>query len=50
MAEDELGIPVKTVLKFEDIMEAIETGNIKEAGEEQLKVLRIYREKYGSRD
>ena len=50
VAEDELGIPVRAVLKFEDIMEAIETGNIKGAGEEQLKELKIYREKYGSRD
>jgi orotate phosphoribosyltransferase len=50
VAEDELGIPVRAVLKFEDIMKAIETGNIKGAGEEQLKELRIYREKYGSRD
>lgn len=50
VAEDELGIPVRAVLKFEDIVEAIETGKIKGAGEEQLKELRIYREKYGSRD
>src|ERR1700728_2169501 len=50
VAEDELGIPVRAVLKFEDIVEAIETGQIEGVGEEQLKELRIYREKYGSRD
>jgi orotate phosphoribosyltransferase len=50
VAEDELGIPVRAVLKFEDIVEAIEAGRIKGAGAEQLKELRDYREKYGSRD
>ena len=50
VAEDELGVPVRAVLKFEDIVEAIEAGKIKGAGEEQLKELRLYREKYGSRD
>ena len=46
VAEDEPGIPVRAVLKFEDIVEAVESGKIKK----QLKELRIYREKYGSRD
>jgi orotate phosphoribosyltransferase len=50
VAEDELRIPVRAVLKFEDIVEAIETGQIKGVREEQLKELRVYREKYGSRD
>jgi hypothetical protein len=38
------------VLKFEDIVEAIEAGKIKGAGEEQLEELRVYRDKYGSQD
>ena len=50
VAEDELGIPVRAVLKFDDIVEAIEAGKIKGVGEEQLEELRVYREKYGSRD
>jgi orotate phosphoribosyltransferase len=50
VAEDELGIPVRAVLKFEDIVEAIEAGKIKGVGEEQLQELRVYREKYGSQD
>ena len=48
VAEDELGIPVRAVLKFEDIVESIEAGKIKGAGEEELKQLRIYQEHYGS--
>ena len=50
VAEDELGIPVRAVLKFEDIVKAIEAGKIKGAGKEQLEELQTYREKYGSRD
>lgn len=50
VAEDELGIPVRAVLKFEDIVEAIEAGKIKGVGKEQLQELRVYREQYGSQD
>lgn len=50
VAEDELGIPVRAVLTFEDIVEAIKAGQIDGAGAEQLEQMRIYREKYGSKD
>lgn len=50
VAEDELGIPVRAVLKFEDILKAVEAGQIKGAGPEQLEQMKLYREKYGSAD
>jgi len=50
VAEDELGVPVRAVLNFEDIMEAVKAGKIEGAGSEQLEQMRVYREKYGSRD
>ncbi|KAL2404065.1 Orotate phosphoribosyltransferase [Exophiala dermatitidis] len=50
VAEDELGIPVRAVLKFEDLIEAIEAGQIEGAGPEQLEQMKVYREKYGSKD
>ena len=50
MAEDELGIPVRAVLKFEDLIGVMEAGEIDGAGEEQLSRLKVYREKYGSQD
>lgn len=50
VAEDELGVPVRAVLKFEDVLEAIQAGKIDGAGPEQLEQMRVYREKYGSRD
>jgi orotate phosphoribosyltransferase len=50
VAEDELGIPVRAVLKFEDLIEAIEEGQIDGAGPEQLEQMKVYREKYGSKD
>ncbi|KAK5939497.1 orotate phosphoribosyltransferase [Knufia obscura] len=50
VAEDELGVPVRAVLNFEDIMEAVEAGKIEGAGAEQLEQMKVYREKYGSKD
>jgi orotate phosphoribosyltransferase len=50
VAEDELGVPVRAVLKFEDLIEAIEAGQIEGAGEKELEQMKIYREKYGSKD
>jgi orotate phosphoribosyltransferase len=50
VAEDELGIPVRAVLKFEDLIEAIEAGQIEGAGANELDQMKIYREKYGSKD
>ena len=50
VAEDELGVPVRAVLNFEDITEAVSQGKIEGAGPEQLEAMRVYREKYGSQD
>lgn len=50
VAEDELKVPVRAVLAFEDIVEAIAAGKIEGAGQEQLEELKTYRERYGSRD
>ncbi|KAK5075510.1 orotate phosphoribosyltransferase [Lithohypha guttulata] len=50
VAQDELGVPVRAVLTFEDIMDAVERGDIKGAGPEQFEQMRVYREKYGSKD
>ena len=50
VAEDELGVPVRAVLRFEDVIEAVEAGKIDGAGPEQLQQMKVYREKYGSRD
>ena len=50
VAEDELRIPIRAVLKFEDLIEAIKAGQIEGAGEKQLRQLKLYREKYGSAD
>ena len=49
VAEDELGVPVQAVLTFDDLLEAIEAGKI-EATTAELEQMRLYREKYGSRD
>ncbi|KAJ9609820.1 orotate phosphoribosyltransferase [Cladophialophora chaetospira] len=50
VAEDELGVPVRAVLKFDDLLEAIQAGNMKGAGPEQLEEMKAYRQKYGSTD
>jgi hypothetical protein len=50
VAEDELGVPVVAVLKFEDLIEAVQQGQLAGAGPEQLEQMKAYREKYGSRD
>lgn len=50
VAEDDLGVPVSAVLTFEDIMEAVENGQLEGAGSEQLEQMKVYREKYGSKD
>lgn len=50
VAEDELGIPVRAVLKFEDLIEAIEAGQVEGAGQEELGQMKVYRDKYGSKD
>lgn len=50
VAEDELNVPVRAVLNFEDIMQAVKAGQIEGAGPEQLEQMKVYREKYGSKD
>lgn len=50
VAEDELKIPVQAVLKFSDLIEAIEAGQVKGAGAEQVEQMKAYREKYGCKD
>ncbi|EXJ81104.1 orotate phosphoribosyltransferase [Capronia epimyces CBS 606.96] len=50
VAEDELGVPVRAVLKFEDLVEAIEAGQIAGVGPQQLEQMKAYGEKYGSKD
>lgn len=50
IAEDDLAVPVRAVLTFDDILEAIKAGKIEGVGEEYLEQMRIYREKYGSKD
>ncbi|RMD40179.1 hypothetical protein DV735_g4961, partial [Chaetothyriales sp. CBS 134920] len=50
VAEDELGVPIKALLKFEDIIKAIEDGAIKGVSLEQLEQMKAYRDKYRSRD
>jgi len=50
VAEDELNVPVRAVLKFEDLIEAVEAGKIPGAGPKQLEQMKAYWEKYGSVD
>lgn len=50
VAEDDLGVPVRAVLTFEDIMDAVHKGQLDGAGPEQLEQMKVYREKYGSKD
>ena len=50
VAEDELGIPVRAVLNYDDIVNAIKKGEIEGAGEGQIREMNIYKGKYGSQD
>ena len=50
VAEDELNVPVRAVLKFEDLIAAVEAGQLAGVGEEQLQQMKVYREKYGCKD
>ena len=50
VAEDELKVPIEAVLKLEDLIEAIQAGTIPGVEEEQLEQMKVYREKYGSKD
>jgi orotate phosphoribosyltransferase len=50
VAEDELGVPVRAVLTFQDLIEAIQQGKIEGVGEKELAEMKQYREVYGSKD
>jgi orotate phosphoribosyltransferase len=50
VAEDELGVPVRAVLTFQDLIDAIQHGKIEGVGEKELAEMKKYREVYGSRD
>ena len=47
VAEDDLKVPVRAVVQFEDFIEATEAGQIEGAGEKQLEAMKAYRAKYG---
>ena len=49
VASEELGVPVKAVIRFEDLIGAVEKGRIPGAGEEELRRMEEYRERYRSR-
>ena len=50
VAEDELNVPVHAVLKFEDLIAAVGAGQLAGAGQDQLDQMKVYRDKYGSKD
>ncbi len=50
VAAEELEVPVKAVFQFSDLIEAVERGEMEGAGEEELRRLEEYRERYRSVD
>lgn len=50
VAAEELGVPVRAVIQFSDLIEAVEEGRMPGAGEEELRRMKDYRERYQSRD
>jgi orotate phosphoribosyltransferase len=50
VAEDELGVPVRAVLTFQDLIDAIEKGEIEGIGDKELGEMRKYQRTYGSKD
>lgn len=50
VAEDELGVPVRAVLTFQDLIDAIQLGKIEGVGEKELAKMEKYRELYGAKD
>lgn len=50
VAEDDLGVPVRAVLTFQDLIDAIKQGKIEGPGEKELKEMEEYRELYGCTD
>lgn len=50
VASEELGVPVKAVIQFEDLIRAVEEGRMPGAGGQELRRMKEYRERYGCRD
>lgn len=50
VAEGELGVPVRAVLRFEDILGAVERGEVEGVGSREVAEMKAYRERYGSVD
>lgn len=50
VVSEELGVPVKAVIRFSDLIEAVEGGRMVGAGPEELRRMKEYRERYGSVD
>jgi orotate phosphoribosyltransferase len=50
VAEDELRVPVRAVLRFEDLIAAVQSGQLAQAGQQQLDEMKAYRDRYGSKD
>lgn len=50
VASEELGVPVRAVIQFSDLIEALQQGRIPGAGEDELRRMKEYRERYQSHD
>ena len=50
VAEDELGVPVRAVVKFGDLIGAVERGEADGVGMEEVQRMKEYRRVYGSQD
>lgn len=50
VASEELAVPVKAVIQFSDLIQAVEEGRMPGAGPEELRRMKEYRERYQSRD
>lgn len=48
VASEALGVPVRAVIGFGDLIRAVERGDMEGAGEEELRALREYRERWRS--
>jgi orotate phosphoribosyltransferase len=50
VVSEELGVPVRAVVQFSDLIDAIEAGSMPGAGEDDLRRMKEYRETYQSRE
>ncbi len=50
VASQELGVPVRAVVGFGDLIAAVERGEMRGAGERELERMKEYRERWGSVD